>query len=169
MADGAVIRETYRTEVDSLSSPWDHEIVCVQCGSVVRRERTGLPFQPEAGTILKCDFTRGFVQPEMTKIRPVVVVSDRYRNRDAILVVGCSGNAPRDERTISVSLPMAKYAFLLQDNWAKCEMVYAVSRIRLSSLDDKHTGRFLDSRDTMIDVADLRAIRDGVKLAIGLP
>lgn len=167
--DASVIRETFRAEAGPLSSAVDHEVVCLECGTVVRPMRSGLPYMPAAGTMLKCDFTRGFVRPEMIKIRPVVVISERERNRDTVIVVGCSGNQPRDTRTIAVPLPVASYPFLVKDNWAKCDMVYAVSRARLASLDDKNTGQFLNSKDSTINPADLAAIREGVKQAIGLP
>jgi len=37
-----------------------------------------IPFVPNAGTVLMCDFS-GFVPPEMTKVRHVVVISPRSR------------------------------------------------------------------------------------------
>lgn len=167
--DGSRIRETFRADAGPLSDVIDHEVVCFECGAVVRPARSGLPYMPPAGVMLKCDFTRGFVRPEITKIRPVVVISERERNSYTAIVVGCSGNEPRNKTTIAVPLPVAKYQFLVQDNWVKCDMVYAVSRARLSSLDDKNTGRFLNSTESSIDPIDLAVIRDGVKQAIGLP
>lgn len=38
-----------------------------------------LSYHPQTGTIVICDF-HGFIEPEMSKRRPVIVVSPRYRN-----------------------------------------------------------------------------------------
>ena len=39
-----------------------------------------IQFYPQPGTILICDFA-GFVEPEMVKRRPVIVIGPRLRNR----------------------------------------------------------------------------------------
>jgi len=45
-----------------------------------------IPYHPEQGTILICDF-KGFIDPEMVKRRPVVVVSPRLRQRGKLCAV----------------------------------------------------------------------------------
>ncbi len=46
-----------------------------------------LKFNPKAGAILICNYSTGFVAPEMVKRRPVVVVSPRLRRRDGLCAV----------------------------------------------------------------------------------
>ena len=167
--NGSVIKEQVVAIHEPLSEVWDHEVVCIECGTTIRKGLTGLPFIPDAGMVLKCDFTRGFVKPEIVKFRPVVVISDRARNRGTTMVVACSTGQPRDGRTLAVQLPAVKYPFLKADNWAKSQMIYSVSAARLANLDDPLTGALLDSRNTRIDASDLAAIRAQVKQAAGIP
>ena len=55
-----------------------------------------LTFHPKPGTLLICDFDRGFKAPEMVKKRPVVVISPRRRKSTPQLctVVPLSSSAP---------------------------------------------------------------------------
>jgi uncharacterized protein YifN (PemK superfamily) len=48
-----------------------------------------LTYHPETGTILICDYNLGggFIEPEMVKRRPVVVISPRFRHRDWLCTV----------------------------------------------------------------------------------
>jgi len=118
--------------------------------------------------MLSCNFS-GFQKPEMVKIRPVVVVSDRIRNRDTCIVVPISSVLPTDPKAVFVAFDKDKYVFLDKpENWAKCETVNSVRWSRLSRLRDRNTGRTVDSRLTMIDPADLAAIREGIRRAVGL-
>jgi mRNA interferase MazF len=92
-----------------------------------------LRFYPRMGTVLVCDFS-AFVKPEMTKVRPVVVVSPKLPYRSEIVaVVPLSTTAPRRE------LP---YCYRLQTNyhpdepddkpcWAKADMVVNIAPARL--------------------------------------
>jgi uncharacterized protein YifN (PemK superfamily) len=128
-----------------------------------------IPFVPGAGTMLQCDFFTGFQKPEMVKLRPVVVVSQRARNGRTCIVVALSTQPSREADAIAIPLATAKYNFLAEASWAKCEMVYAVRLGRLMRLRDPQTGQGLDSRLTTIDAADLLLVREGVKRGIGLP
>lgn len=47
----------------------------------------GLAYHPKQGEILLCNYDTGFVAPEMTKLRPVVVISPRLRRRDDLVAV----------------------------------------------------------------------------------
>jgi len=55
-----------------------------------------IPFVPDAGDVLMCDFTTGFQEPEMTKVRRVVVLSPRSRVKfpSTYLVVPISKTPP---------------------------------------------------------------------------
>ena len=53
-------------------------------------------FIPDAGDVLMCDFTTGFIPPEMTKKRKVIVLSTRPRGYypDTYIVVPVSKTPP---------------------------------------------------------------------------
>jgi uncharacterized protein YifN (PemK superfamily) len=155
-----------------ITEPDDHEIVCATCGALVWPSRRAITFVPGEGMVLLCDFSTGFQPPEMVKVRPVLVLSPRARNRQTCLVVPISTVAPRDPKLAGaafVPLSPRKYPFLHAESWAKCETVSTVSLARLFWLRDPQTGRGLDSRTTMLDAGDLERARRGVGAAVGLP
>jgi mRNA interferase MazF len=55
-----------------------------------------ITFIPDAGDVLMCDFSTGFVPPEMVKTRRVIVLSPRNRARipGTYIVVPISKTAP---------------------------------------------------------------------------
>lgn len=167
-ADGVGERRTFSVELEDLSSPLHHEIRCATCGSVVWPGWRGISFIPSAGQVLECDFSVGFQVPEIVSIRPVIVVSERDKNAQTVLVVPLSHQQPRDPNAISVPFAAADYSFLDGDSWAKCALVYAVRRGRLDRRRDPKTGIRMDSRQSTISDDDLRRVREGIKQAIGL-
>ncbi|MFM9963762.1 MAG: type II toxin-antitoxin system PemK/MazF family toxin [Planctomycetaceae bacterium] len=91
-----------------------------------------LTFHPRRGTVLMCDFTTGFQVPEMTKIRPVVVISGTI-SPGVCTVIPLSTTAPVPPQNwhhllAPASLPAP---FQAQPTWAKCDMVATVSLKRL--------------------------------------
>ena len=95
-----------------------------------------LLFPPRSGTVWMCDFNTGFKAPEMTKVRPVVVVSPPRSKRMTGLctIVPLSTTAPVPVElfhhlTDPRSLPGK---FGMNETWAKCDMLYTVSLGRLS-------------------------------------
>lgn len=154
-------------ELHQLSDVPDYPVTCAECGAQVWRPRRSISFVPAAGMMLLCDFSTGFRPPEMIKVRVVIVVSERDKNRDTCIVVPISTNENRDSDRPVVPLTQAKYGFLRADSWAKCQIPNAVALRRLYLLRGPD-GRGLDSHGTMIDAADLRAVRNGAEIAIGL-
>ncbi|MCY4375334.1 MAG: type II toxin-antitoxin system PemK/MazF family toxin [Spirochaetaceae bacterium] len=122
-----------------------------------------LLFPPHPGTFLMCDFNTGFEPPEMTKRRPVVVISPRPKNRVGLCtVVPLSTAAPNPVRRFHYlmaerSLPPELRG---QDSWAKCDMLCTVSLRRLDWVSGRRALRVLDE--------DLVAIRRCVAVALGL-
>lgn len=155
------------TDIAELSDVSDDAIFCAECGAQVWRQRKSVTFYPQEGTVLICNFGGGFRPPEMNKVRPVVIVSAKKRNREACLVVPISGTESRD-RAIAVPLPASKYSFLERDSWAKCHSVCTVAKTRLYQLRAGRLGPGLDTRDTMIDDVDLLKIRRGVAAFAGV-
>ena len=130
-----------------------------------------LLFVPSPGTLLMCDFDTGFQPPEMTKRRPVVVVSPRRRRAMTKLctVVPLSTAVPNqvepfhhrmNPRSVPVELGT-------QESWAKCDMLYTVSVKRLDRVSVNRGGRRLFVAPRVLD-EDLAAIRQGVMNALGL-
>ncbi|MHB8461658.1 MAG: type II toxin-antitoxin system PemK/MazF family toxin [Vulcanimicrobiaceae bacterium] len=163
------IERTLPTVLHDITEVGDHPIVCETCGAESWSGTQSISFVPGAGMMLLCDFSTGFQIPEMVKLRPVIVVSERDRNNGTCIVVAVSTKVSRDASAFAVPLDPGKYNFLAEASFAKCEMVYAVRLGRLLRLRDPNTGRGLDSRGTAIDAADLLLVREAVKKEIGLP
>ncbi len=93
-------------------------------------------FYPAPGTVLICDFDTGFVSPEMTKKRRVVIVSPKAGNKHICSVVPLSTSEPYTILEHHYALPAGEYPFLhpTKTVWAKCDMVTCVSRERLDRI-----------------------------------
>lgn len=125
-----------------------------------------LRYVPKPGAVLLCDYSTGFVPPEMVKRRPVVVLTPRMRYPPAVyIVVPLSTRPPRVPTPIVHRIVCGTYPFLTADRdvWAKCDMIAAVSPTRLGRLwlpPGAETPR--------LSRADLNAIQGGVLHALGL-
>lgn len=90
-----------------------------------------IPYVPGEWEVLKCDFG-GLRSPELNKPRPIVVVSKPFASRrDLCTVVALSTTTPRVIEPFNHRLrhkPLDGDA----DVWAKCDMIMAVARFRLS-------------------------------------
>ena len=125
-----------------------------------------LKYQPFPGTLWMCNFDTGFSPPEMVKVRPVVVISPRPESATGLCTVVPLSTTPPDpvrrfhHRMGRDSLPGTLHP---SESWAKCDMLYTVSLERLS----RATRRGAAATFRVLD-ADLDAIRDCVKIALGL-
>jgi uncharacterized protein YifN (PemK superfamily) len=162
-ANGEVSRKVFDTTGDELTDCREHEVCCDICGATAWHPRKPVNFTPAAGMVLMCDFM-GFRKPEIIKTRPVVVISERTRNYSTCIVAAISTVMPTDLRTIKVEIPMLKYSFLKATSYVKCEIVNTVRNSRLFLL--RKNGAGIDSRLTMLEPADLAAVRDGVARAV---
>jgi uncharacterized protein YifN (PemK superfamily) len=125
-----------------------------------------IQFIPDPGTVLICDYTTGFVPPEMVKPRRVVVISPKFlNNRGICTVVPLSTSAPDPELPIHVRFEAGSYAFLSRDVacWAKCDLQAAVALKRLDRL--RLGSHFHAPR---ISREDLQRIREAVLYMIGM-
>jgi mRNA interferase MazF len=125
-----------------------------------------LKFFPRAGQIFVCDFT-DFKEPEMTKKRPVIVVSPRlpYRS-ELVAVVPISTVPPRHDLPFVVKLSKNYHPTdaLNPDTWAKCDMI---SNLSITRLDAFKIGRRKYSYPTLAP-EDLLSVRQGVIHGLGL-
>ena len=129
--------------------------------------RKPLPFHPRAGQVLVGDF-RDFDVPEITKVRPVVVISPKLPFRSGLVaIVPVSTTPPR--KAVS-------YVFALSQNytpwgeptdpcWAKCDLVMNVATTRLSSF---KVGR-RQYLSPSVSPEDLAGIRNAVLAGLGFP
>ena len=99
-----------------------------------------ISYPPNRGSILRCNFYN-FRSPEMTKMRPVIVLSPSFSDRPGLCtVVACSSTKPTNimpyhyEYHINPVLP-SPYNSSIQ--WIKGDMLYSVSFDRLDFIFDK--------------------------------
>jgi len=123
-------------------------------------------FHPHAGTVLVCDFA-GYVEPEICKIRPVVIISPRLAFRaELVTVVPISLTAPRHTEPYVVRL--SKNYHPTEDDdlpcWAKCDLI---ANVRLGRLNGFKVGRRKWETPRMTP-EDLAAVREGVLYGLGL-
>jgi uncharacterized protein YifN (PemK superfamily) len=129
-------------------------------------------FHPRPGAILLCDYT-GFRDPEMVKVRPVVVLSPRLRHRDQLCtVVPLSTTAPFSVENyhcclaFDQPLPSPWHA---RECWVKADMLATVGFHRLDRI---RLGRGPDGKRKFLDFvlpeSELQKITEAVLYAIGL-
>lgn len=106
-----------------------------------------LKFHPNPGTLLVCDYSKGFAEPEMVKRRPVVVVSPRLKRRDGLCAVVPLSTSPPNpicdyhcEVAFDPPLPAPFNAPVM---WAKADMLATVGfhRLDLHRTGRDHTGK----------------------------
>ncbi|MCC8362251.1 type II toxin-antitoxin system PemK/MazF family toxin [Lysobacter sp. A6] len=136
----------------------------------------GLPYQPRAGDILMCEFPACFDAPEMTKTRPVIVVSPRLSGRMFSLatVVPISGAEPHVHCDHHGPIPVRLLPKFMQatgkGRWAKCDMVYTLSTHRLRPVErglrDNPGQRLYEY--PRLDLATLRAVPLAIAAGVGI-
>jgi mRNA interferase MazF len=125
-----------------------------------------IDFFPRAGQILVCDFS-GFREPEMCKIRPIIVVSRRLPFRSEIVtVIPISTTAPHREMPFVVRLSKNYHPEEADDLpcWAKCDMVMNIGRFRLNGFKVGRR-RWVTPQATG---TDLEAVRHGMMHGLGM-
>jgi len=124
-------------------------------------------FIPRQGMVLMCDFDTGFVPPEITKVRHVIVVSPRHRrNSGSCLVVPLSTVAPQPVEPFHYRIPANTYSFFRKnaDVWAKADLFSHVSFGRLDRVLDG--GKYCSP---MLNRSDLEGVQHAVWEALGRP
>ncbi len=128
-----------------------------------------LQFRPKQGMILACDFD-GMKQPEMIKVRKVVIVSpDKYNRTGMHSVIPLSTTPPTPVMNYHHKLSQKSLDSYGSDNqvvWAKCDMVYTFSGIRLDRIKILKDGnrRYVTGQVT---IEDLNAIQACIKKHFG--
>lgn len=133
---------------------------------------------PKPGEIYMCDFS-GYVEPEIVKLRRVVIISPRNQGAPLALVVPISTVAPWDILPIHVRLDGDQTYRCFsgaREVWVKCDLVAHVrfdrlDRVRIPVLDNQ--GKPIKRRYEYIapialSAEDFSAVRRGVLHALGL-
>lgn len=119
-----------------------------------------LPYLPQQGEILVCDFDDSAIGAEMVKRRPVVVISHHDAHRAKLCtVVALSTTPPTPVESWHYNMPHLRVSGWSADDgvWAKCNMLSTVSLERLNKPYLRHrSGRRYVTH--MMSVDDLAAI-----------
>jgi uncharacterized protein YifN (PemK superfamily) len=95
----------------------------------------GIQFHPGQGVVVICDYSTGFIVPEMVKCRPAIIICKQMQNRPRLCtVVPLSTTAPEPIASYhaEIKLPFALPApFDAQTQWVKGDMINSVSFDRL--------------------------------------
>jgi mRNA interferase MazF len=128
---------------------------------------------PDLGTVVMCDFNDGFSPPEMTKRRPVVVISPRIIARPKLCtVVALSETAPDPQmpyhRQIDLAPALPK-PWSSKGIWVKGDMVNAVGfhRLDLMRLGKDANGKRIYLLEPL-SAENIKTIRECVLRAHGL-
>ncbi len=128
---------------------------------------------PAVGTILTCDFDQGFREPEMVKLRPVVVISPKIATRFGLCtVVALSTTAPEKlmpyHCQIDIAPPLPK-GLASQGVWVKGDMGDAVGlhRLDLIRMGKDLAGKRIYRWETLSD-EQLKMVRACVLRALGM-
>ena len=130
-----------------------------------------LNFHPKKGTIVCCDFSKGFQPPEMVKVRPVVIITPQLPGRPRLCtIVPLSTVKPNPQQLYHHKMSNNSLPSKLQkaDCWAKCDMLYTVCLQRLDRIrerDNHGNRRYVTSK---ITAQDLYSIEQAVINGIGL-
>mgnify|MGYP000636856461 CR=1 FL=1 len=126
----------------------------------------GLKFYPRAGQIFVGDFT-DLAVPEITKKRPIIVISPRlpYRS-ELVAVVPISTRPPVHDLPFvhKLSRNYTPWGDADLESWAKCDLVMNIALRRLSAF---KIGRRNYTYPTL-DPEELKAVRRAVLAGLGL-
>ena len=125
-----------------------------------------IQFFPRAGQMFMCNFA-GFKEPEMCKVRPVVVISPRLPYRSEIVTIVPISLTPPTHNLPFVYKLSKNYHPEERDDlecWAKADMVMNIGRHRLDSF---KIGRRLWNTPEMLPF-DLDNVRKAVLHGLGM-
>lgn len=128
-------------------------------------------FHPRKGTLLCCDFSKGFTPPEMVKVRPVVVITPQLPGRAGLCtVIPLSTVEPDTLQPYHHKMDANSLTPKLQatECWAKCDMVYAVGLRRLDRIRERDAGGKRVYLTGKLTEPDMRAIEIAVLNGLGL-
>jgi mRNA interferase MazF len=128
---------------------------------------------PPKGTILWCDFNHGFLEPEMVKRRPVIVVSPKIHGRVGLCtVVALSTSAPDPimnyHAQINIRPRLPRNELQSDDVWIKGDMVNTVGFHRLNFIVTRILGGRRQYHYTPLDQEQFKIAQRCVLAGLGL-
>lgn len=130
-----------------------------------------LNYHPNIGEILICDYY-GFKEPEMVKVRPVVVVSPRFRAGSRLCtVVPLSTTEPVPQKSYHYQLELERKLPQPFDSavcWVKADMLNTVSLDRLSLIRCGKSSGVRNYYKAKVSSEQLLAIQQAIKNGLGL-
>ena len=132
-----------------------------------------LLFHPKIGDVLVCAFPECLREPEMTKVRPVIVVTRQHKGRPSLCtVVPLSTTAPDPimDYHVRINEQGLPRSLRNQETWAKCDMLYTLCMARLDRVrcgKDRVTGQRIYETGR-ITVDEIVRVRKAVAFALGL-
>ncbi len=130
-----------------------------------------IKFHPKKGTVLCCDFSKGFQPPEMVKVRPVIVITPQLPGRPGFCtVVPISSVEPKPMQAYHHKMDPNSLTPKLQNTecWAKCDMLYTVSLGRLDRIRDKDPNGKRIYATGKATASDMEAIEVAILNGLGL-
>lgn len=120
-------------------------------------EPVGISEHPHKGTLVICNFDGGFVEPEMVKPRPVIIISPKIVARPRLCTVVPLSTTPPDKEMpyhCEIKLPfLVPPPFDSETHWIKGDMINSVSfdRVNLVRLGKDKNGKRRYLLDTVGD------------------
>ena len=130
-----------------------------------------LSYYPRPGEIVLCHFAETAIVPEMVKVRPVVVVGPRLRQRGSLAtIVPLSTTAPKPVQAFHAELLLAEPLPPPFDKpvvWAKADMVQSVALARLDRFKERRRGQPRTFRTGMLVPEQLTIVRRALLAGLG--
>lgn len=107
----------------------------------------GIELHPGQGVVVICDYSTGFIVPEMVKRRPAVIICKPMKGRPwlcTVVPLSTTPPAPIMDYHAEIKLPFSlPQPFDAETQWVKGDMVNAVSfdRLDLVRLDKDRSGK----------------------------
>ncbi|WP_040296711.1 type II toxin-antitoxin system PemK/MazF family toxin [Alcanivorax hongdengensis] len=130
-----------------------------------------IKFHPRKGTVLCCDFSKGFEPPEMVKVRPVIVITPQLPGRPGLCtVVPISSVEPVPMQPYHHKMDPGSLTPKMQatECWAKCDMLYTVGLNRLDRIRERKPDGKRIYMTTTATADDMTAIEVAILNGLGL-
>lgn len=99
-----------------------------------------IEYHPVPGSVVLCDFRKGFREPEMVKRRPAVVLSPNIRARGKLCtVVALSTTKPNFPQSFHCEIELENPLpdpWNAEKHWVKGDMIYAIGFHRIELFRD---------------------------------
>jgi mRNA interferase MazF len=129
-------------------------------------------YHPGVRAVLICDFSRGFMPPEMVKRRPAIVITPQMGNRAKLCtVVPISTDPPKKLSNFNIELPELKLPppYEKGPNWVKADLIFSASfsRLDLFRSDRGENGKRV-YEGVFIAPKDFRSVQRAVLCGLGM-